>query len=222
MTQRCTLQRAHVHAVHVARLCARQGHRALPARAAGADGAAGPAGWGRCASQRSARQPALHRPHQRGDAAPAQPVFPGTLKRAFVHLAWPVQRTPRYGFAVRLCLTADPDARLSFPCCGPIPPLRPDRTVDDMVEEALTQLVQRKLLLACDRKFKKPKPGKTKLVKFPRTLEPAQVRAACRPAALGLRCALQPSYRISLAMPTVMAMAWGRWWSLGPPTKPCR
>lgn len=50
-----------------------------------------------------------------------------------------------------------------------------DRTVDDMINDVVVQLLQRKLLVACDRKFKKPKPGKTKLVKWPRTLESLRV-----------------------------------------------
>ena len=45
-----------------------------------------------------------------------------------------------------------------------------------MVRDAVVQLVQRKLLLPCDRKFKKPHPGRTKLVKWPRTLEALRVR----------------------------------------------
>ncbi|KIZ07884.1 SEC62-subunit of ER-translocon [Monoraphidium neglectum] len=53
-------------------------------------------------------------------------------------------------------------------------PPGPDRTVDDLVGDVVVQLLQRKLLMACDRKFKKPKPGRTKLVKWPRTLEAAQ------------------------------------------------
>jgi hypothetical protein len=40
----------------------------------------------------------------------------------------------------------------------------------------VTRLLEAKLLLPADRKFKKPKPGKKKLVKFPRTLEPSVVR----------------------------------------------
>ncbi|GBG00036.1 sec62 subunit of ER-translocon [Raphidocelis subcapitata] len=50
-------------------------------------------------------------------------------------------------------------------------PPGPDRTVEDMVRDVMVQLLQRQLVIACDRKFKKPKPGRTKLVKWPRTLE---------------------------------------------------
>ncbi len=39
----------------------------------------------------------------------------------------------------------------------------------------ITLLLRRKLLLRCERKYRKPKPGKKKLVKWPRTLELAEV-----------------------------------------------
>jgi len=66
------------------------------------------------------------------------------------------------------------------PCPPPHthPPPQPDRGVDDLVHDTVVQLLQRKVLIACDRKYKKPKPGRTQLVKFPRTLEGVQVRAA--------------------------------------------
>ena len=44
-----------------------------------------------------------------------------------------------------------------------------------MVRDVMVQLLQRQLLIACDRKFKRPKPGRTKLVKWPRTLEAMRV-----------------------------------------------
>jgi hypothetical protein len=47
--------------------------------------------------------------------------------------------------------------------------------VEDQVHDTVLQLTQRKLLLPCDRKFKKPKPGRTQLVKWPRSLDGVQV-----------------------------------------------
>jgi hypothetical protein len=48
------------------------------------------------------------------------------------------------------------------------------RTQDEQISDLLSLLVQKyKLLQLTERKFKKPKPGKKKLVKWPRTLGPA-------------------------------------------------
>jgi translocation protein SEC62 len=49
------------------------------------------------------------------------------------------------------------------------------RCQEDQIQDLVARLLEAKLLLPADRKFKKPKPGKKKLVKFPRTLEPAVV-----------------------------------------------
>jgi hypothetical protein len=49
------------------------------------------------------------------------------------------------------------------------------RCQEDQISDLVTRLLEAKLLLPADRKFRKPKPGKKKLVKFPRTLEPAVV-----------------------------------------------
>ncbi|KAF6255893.1 hypothetical protein COO60DRAFT_1702590 [Scenedesmus sp. NREL 46B-D3] len=51
------------------------------------------------------------------------------------------------------------------------------RLQEDQVQDLVTRLLEAKLLLPADRKFKKPKPGKKKLVKYPRTLEPAVLEA---------------------------------------------
>ncbi|WIA24068.1 hypothetical protein OEZ85_013679 [Tetradesmus obliquus] len=47
------------------------------------------------------------------------------------------------------------------------------RCQEDQIQDLVTRLLEAKLLLPADRKFRKPKPGKKKLVKYPRTLEPA-------------------------------------------------
>lgn len=39
--------------------------------------------------------------------------------------------------------------------------------------------MKRRLVRKTDRKYKKPKPGKKRLVKFPRTIVPHPVRACC-------------------------------------------
>lgn len=49
------------------------------------------------------------------------------------------------------------------------------RTQDDQIAELVSRLIQAKLMIPADRKFKKPKPGKKKLVKWPKTLEHAEV-----------------------------------------------
>jgi hypothetical protein len=71
--------------------------------------------------------------------------------------------------------------------------------VDDLVGDVVVQLLQRKLLMACDRKFKKPKPGRTKLVKWPRTLEAAQVRCAF------CNCMYQALFRNLLCMSCMLS-----------------
>lgn len=50
------------------------------------------------------------------------------------------------------------------------------KTVDDQIGELITLFMKRKLVRKTDRKYKKPKPGKKRLVKFPRTLVPHPVR----------------------------------------------
>jgi hypothetical protein len=50
-----------------------------------------------------------------------------------------------------------------------------DRTQDDQITELMTKVMQAKLMSPADRKFKKAKPGKKKLVKWPKTLEHAEV-----------------------------------------------
>ncbi|GFR49441.1 hypothetical protein Agub_g11499, partial [Astrephomene gubernaculifera] len=52
-----------------------------------------------------------------------------------------------------------------------VPP-RPGKTVDDQIGELCMVFQRRKLVRKADRKYKKPKPGKTRLVKYPRTLVP--------------------------------------------------
>lgn len=51
-------------------------------------------------------------------------------------------------------------------------PLRPGRTTEDQIAELMQLFAKRKLVRKADRKYKKPKPGKKRLVKFPRTLVP--------------------------------------------------
>eukprot|EP00879_Flechtneria_rotunda_P015341 GHRR01016037.1.p1 GENE.GHRR01016037.1~~GHRR01016037.1.p1 ORF type:complete len:328 (+),score=83.91 GHRR01016037.1:452-1435(+) len=46
------------------------------------------------------------------------------------------------------------------------------RDQSDQISDLVIKLVHEKLLIPADRKFKKPKPGKKKLVKWPRTLKP--------------------------------------------------
>ncbi|KAG2446737.1 hypothetical protein HYH02_008298 [Chlamydomonas schloesseri] len=52
-----------------------------------------------------------------------------------------------------------------------VPP-KPGKTVDDQIAELMVLFMKRKLVRKTDRKYKKPKPGKKRLVKFPRTLVP--------------------------------------------------
>lgn len=74
-------------------------------------------------------------------------------------------------------------------CCAP-PTLPADRSVDDAVHEVLAALVERGVLLPCDRKFKKPHPGRTKLVKWPRSLERMRVRSSALRLVLGAGAAV--------------------------------
>jgi hypothetical protein len=50
-----------------------------------------------------------------------------------------------------------------------------DRSQEDQIAELMTKIMQAKLMSPADRKFKKAKPGKKKLVKWPKTLEHAEV-----------------------------------------------
>lgn len=45
---------------------------------------------------------------------------------------------------------------------------------EDQAQEFLALLAKRRLVVACQRKFKKPKPGKKKLAKWPKTLVPCK------------------------------------------------
>lgn len=47
------------------------------------------------------------------------------------------------------------------------------RSPDEAARDVLSGLLRRRLVLACGRKYKKPRPGKKKLVKWPKTLLPA-------------------------------------------------
>lgn len=49
--------------------------------------------------------------------------------------------------------------------------------MDDQIAELMTLFMKRRLVRKTDRKYKKPKPGKKRLVKFPRTIVPHPVRA---------------------------------------------
>jgi translocation protein SEC62 len=50
------------------------------------------------------------------------------------------------------------------------------KTVEDQIADLMLIFMKRKLVRKTDRKYKKPKPGKKRLVKFPRTLVPHPVR----------------------------------------------
>ena len=49
--------------------------------------------------------------------------------------------------------------------------------MDDQIAELMVLFMKRKLVKKTERKYKKPKPGKKRLVKFPRTLVPHPVRS---------------------------------------------
>ncbi len=49
------------------------------------------------------------------------------------------------------------------------------RTVDDQIRDLVHYFITKGLMVKADRKYKKPKPGKKRLVKFPRTLHLCQV-----------------------------------------------
>lgn len=51
-----------------------------------------------------------------------------------------------------------------------VQPLRPGRGVDDQIRDLMHFFVNKGLVLKTDRKYKRPKPGKPRLVKWPRTL----------------------------------------------------
>ncbi|PNH11496.1 Translocation protein SEC62 [Tetrabaena socialis] len=53
-------------------------------------------------------------------------------------------------------------------------PAKLGKTTEDQIAELMMVFMRRKLVRKTDRKFKKPKPGKKRLVKFPRTLVPHQ------------------------------------------------
>jgi hypothetical protein len=45
------------------------------------------------------------------------------------------------------------------------------KTVEDQISDLMALFLKRKFVKKTDRKFKKPKPGKKRLIKFPKTLE---------------------------------------------------
>lgn len=49
------------------------------------------------------------------------------------------------------------------------------RTIEDQVTDLMQMFAKRKFVRKTERKFKTPKPGRKRLVKFPRTLELCQV-----------------------------------------------
>lgn len=51
----------------------------------------------------------------------------------------------------------------------------PGRSQDDQVADLMSRIFEAKLMAPADRKFKKAKPGKKKLVKWPKTLEHVEV-----------------------------------------------
>ena len=56
---------------------------------------------------------------------------------------------------------------------GLVQPIRAGRSVEDLIRDLVHFFIHKSLMLKCDRKYKRPKPGKPRLVKFPRTLVPA-------------------------------------------------
>lgn len=53
---------------------------------------------------------------------------------------------------------------------GVIEPLRPGRTVEAQIEDVYVEMARRRLFVRADRMYKKPKPGRKKLVKWPKKL----------------------------------------------------
>lgn len=47
------------------------------------------------------------------------------------------------------------------------------RTIEDLIRDLVHFFIHKGLMLKTDRKYKRPKPGKPRLVKFPRTLLPS-------------------------------------------------
>ncbi|MEW5297798.1 MAG: hypothetical protein WDW38_006982 [Sanguina aurantia] len=54
---------------------------------------------------------------------------------------------------------------------GHVAPLKPGRTIEDQVTDLMQMFSKRKFVRKAERKYKTPKPGRKRLVKFPRTLE---------------------------------------------------
>eukprot|EP00798_Chlamydomonas_sp_ICE-L_P014774 gene14774-20823_t len=52
-----------------------------------------------------------------------------------------------------------------------VQPIRPGRTEEDQIRDLMHFFVNKGLVLKNDRKYKRPKPGKPRLVKWPRTIE---------------------------------------------------
>lgn len=48
--------------------------------------------------------------------------------------------------------------------------------LEDQISDLMAQFLRRKYVTKSERKFKKPKPGKQRLVKYPKTLEVHSVR----------------------------------------------
>jgi hypothetical protein len=83
--------------------------------------------------------------------------------------------------AVAAAAAADDDEcllhmHLHLPTSATTPPSLTGRSQEDQVADLVGQLLSRRLLLPAERRFKKPKPGRTKLVKWPRTLDVLPVR----------------------------------------------
>eukprot|EP01025_Chloroclados_australasicus_P009008 TRINITY_DN13401_c0_g2_i1.p2 TRINITY_DN13401_c0_g2~~TRINITY_DN13401_c0_g2_i1.p2 ORF type:complete len:336 (-),score=61.66 TRINITY_DN13401_c0_g2_i1:260-1201(-) len=53
-----------------------------------------------------------------------------------------------------------------------VAPPKPEknRSIDDAIADLIRLLIRRQLIVRCERRYKKPKPGKKRLVKFPRKL----------------------------------------------------
>eukprot|EP01023_Acetabularia_acetabulum_P000477 TRINITY_DN10188_c0_g1_i4.p1 TRINITY_DN10188_c0_g1~~TRINITY_DN10188_c0_g1_i4.p1 ORF type:complete len:313 (-),score=39.92 TRINITY_DN10188_c0_g1_i4:233-1171(-) len=59
-----------------------------------------------------------------------------------------------------------------------VEPPKPEknRSVDDAIADLIRLLIRKQLIIRCDRRYKKPKPGKKRVVKFPRKLLPYSER----------------------------------------------
>lgn len=62
-------------------------------------------------------------------------------------------------------------------CCWPLVAARAGRTAEEQASDLVRLLLTRGVIVRTERKYKRPKPGRTRLVKYPRTLLVVPVRA---------------------------------------------